>query len=84
MAERKITKTDVKKVLAESAFDPKSHTPFAIAMDDPNYAEIKAMELIQEGRIAFKEGSSKTYHDKIAQAIACLAFARAKRGKIPT
>jgi hypothetical protein len=84
MVERKMTKTDIKGILNESVFDPKSHTPFAIAMDDPNYAEIKAQELIQEARIAYKEGSLKTYHDKIAQAIASLAFARAKRGKIPS
>lgn len=84
MKKRKVNKRQIQGLLSESAFSPSEKNPFSIVveMDDPNYSELKSLELIQEARVAFKGGSLKTYHDKMQQAIGLLALARAQRGAI--
>lgn len=81
---QKVTKKAIHGILLESVFSPSEKTPFSavVAMDDPNYAELKATELISEARESFKAGSLRTYHDKIQQAVGLLALARAQRGPV--
>lgn len=80
---KKITKRQIQSLLSESAFSPSEKTPFTIVvqMENPDYAELKAIELITEARL-WPGGT--IYHDKIQQAIALLALARAQRGTLPS
>lgn len=83
---KKINKRLIQSLLSESAFNPNEKTPFSIivSMSNPDYAELKCLELIAEARSALSSGSLKTYHDKIQQAIGLLALARAQRGSLPS
>ncbi len=82
MAVRKINKTELKKTINESVFDPNAKTPLSVIvqMDNPQYGELRAIELINEAQVAINTGSLQTYHDKITQAIALLGLARVQRG----
>jgi hypothetical protein len=81
---KRVTKKAIHGILLESVFNPSDNSPFStvVAMDDPNYAELKATELISEARQSFKAGSLRTYHDKLQQAVGLLALARAQRGPV--
>lgn len=82
MKKRVLSKTLVKEILNESAFEPKERTPFkiVISMENPGYCELKAVELINEAQMASNAEQSEDYHNKITQAIALLALARFYRG----
>lgn len=80
---KKVTKRQIQSLLSESAFSPSEKTPFSIVvqMEDPDYAELKAVELILEARA---HTGSCYYNDRIQQAIGLLALARAQRGCLPS
>lgn len=74
---KKPGKKQLQKLLAESAFNPDLTGPLKIIADlrNPQYCEIRAIELIQEARLSDMDH----YHDKIKQAISLLVLARAER-----
>jgi hypothetical protein len=80
----KLSKKKIREILLESLFDPRDHTPFSFVVQqgNPIYAETKATELISEARAAYMQGSSRTYHEKMGQAIALLALARSHYGTL--
>lgn len=71
--------------MLESLFDPRDASPLAVvvSMNDPDYCESKAMELIAEAKITRKLPANRVQADeKIAQAISLLALARVQRGAV--
>jgi hypothetical protein len=73
-------------------FDPRDNSPLSIVVDmnDPGYAESKAIELISEAKQLQRELATtendradedlkKQYDEKMAQAISLLALARVQR-----
>jgi hypothetical protein len=87
------SKKTIRELLVESVFDPREiNTPFSIVigMQDPNYCESKAVEMIHEAKLALipfaGENTSEpvltNYHEKIAKAISLLALARSLRGPV--
>ncbi len=80
----KITKKAIRETLAESVFNPSEKNPFSVvvALSDPSYAELKAIELITDARAYFKAGAVVTYHDIMQQVIGLLALARVQRGSV--
>lgn len=88
----KPSKKSVREMLMESVFDPRDRSPLSIVvdMDDPGYAESKAIELISEAKQLAREiesppvdvanvGLREQYNEKVAQAISLLALARVQR-----
>lgn len=69
-----VTKTDIRKVLAESAFDPRENSPLRIVAEvgDPIYYMTRATELIRDAQVY-----PVNVEDKIGQAISLLALAKA-------
>lgn len=85
MKKKPLTKKKIHSLLLESLFNPNEKTPFSlvIQMNSPDYCELKATELIAEARNGLTRlGSTPEYHNKMEQAIALLALARAQRGTV--
>jgi len=86
-----ITFTEMKKLLLESCFNPKTKGhPMAIIMEqgDARFFETRAIEFIREAQqaIMFPNPNSQQleiYNDKIAKAISLLAIARGIRSTKP-
>lgn len=78
------SKKTVRETLLQSLFDPRDASPMSIvvSMDDPAFAESKAIELIHEGKQCARLGTMDQYNEKIAQAISLLALARVQRGPV--
>lgn len=71
--------------MLESLFDPRDSSPLSVVveMNDPDYCESKAMELIREAKLTRKLPANREQADeKIAQAISLLALSRVQRGTV--
>lgn len=73
--------------MLESLFDPRDSSPLSVVveMNDPDYCESKATELIREAKLTRKapgQNSAAQADEKIAQAISLLALARVQRGGV--
>lgn len=77
-----VSKTRISKYLSSCAFDPKSPGPLsaAIKLQNPNYLELKAVELIQQARMF--PFDQDFYESNIRQAIQLLSYAGAEHEAI--
>lgn len=78
-----LTKNLIQKLLSESKFDPRNNPAMSIIieMNNPDYLEGKAVELIYTAQQALIVAPDKPeeYHNRISQAISILVLARAQR-----
>lgn len=90
MPKPKVSRKSLLSILNEAAFDPRADGPLSIvvALNDPSYCEMKAIELITEARQVINKYAvplSETfihYHNRMTQAMGLLALARFQRGQI--
>lgn len=84
MAKRKQTQpsqTSIRKVLSESAFDPRVPGPLKVIADTGNveYLVTRAIEFLREGQYG-ADATRPMDRDKLTQAISLLALAKVKLG----
>lgn len=74
--DRRPSQRSLRETLMQSVFDPRAPGPMSIivGLDNPQYGEIKAIELIREA-----QAHPTDYHEKVTQAISLLALARLQR-----
>lgn len=78
------SRASIRAALLESLFDPREKSPMSIVvgLQDPNYCESKALELISEAKLIAREvvpGSVEQYQEKLSQAIGLLALCKVQR-----
>lgn len=73
----------ISKMLKESVLNPKDNGPLQLVIDehlnDPEYLEKKAKELIDEAQYAMRGEALNIYHEKMQKAIFFAGVARCIR-----